>query len=240
MKITNILLATLSVLFAVFALPSCNIVCQKGSGRQIVEKRNVGIFSKLDIAGDYKVIIKQDTSASVTITADDNLMKYIKTNLSGDKLTIHTSKNVCSSGQFILNISLRDLSVIKASGSIDVVSNGKLTTQDIELQLSGSTKVTLDLNAKNLTTRSSGSTELNLTGQATSHAIETSGSSQLNALNFVVSKYQISTSGSSECKINVLNDLSVNSSGSSDVQYRGNPSNINNNKSGSSSLNKIN
>ncbi|HAL83013.1 MAG TPA: DUF2807 domain-containing protein, partial [Mucilaginibacter sp.] len=40
--------------------------------------------------------------------------------------------------------------------------------------------------------------------------------------------------------VNVLNSLSVHSSGASEVRYRGNPANVTNNKSGASSVEKVN
>jgi hypothetical protein len=67
-----------------------------------------------------------------------------------------------------------------------------------------------------------------------------SGSGDIDALDFVVGKYNIETSGASHCKINVLKDLSVHTSGASEIEYRGSPSNVSSDKSGASSITKIN
>jgi hypothetical protein len=88
-------------------------------------------------------------------------------------------------------------------------------------------------------TKASGSSEIRLKGQAGSHEVDLSGSGKVEAVDFEVGNYRINTSGSSQLRINVLNDLQVNSSGSSDIAYRGNPKRINNDKSGSSSLQRI-
>jgi hypothetical protein len=88
-------------------------------------------------------------------------------------------------------------------------------------------------------TQSSGASEIFLKGQASSHEVELSGSSSIDALDFVVGKYRIESSGASNSKINVLSDLRVKSSGASDVEYRGNPSNVSNDDSGASSVRKI-
>jgi hypothetical protein len=239
MKKIYLFLLAVAASYAMVTLSSCKFNCKKGSGNQVTETRRVGDFSKLDISGSYKVVIKQDTAATLSITADDNLMQYIKTDVSGGKLYIHSSHSICSSGTFVLKITLRDLSLIKSSGAVDITSDGKITTKDIELDLAGASKITMDLNAANVSTRGKGLTDLNLTGQASSHNVELTGSGQLNALDFVVSDYRIETHGASHCKINVLNQLDVNSSGASDVEYRGNPAHVNNNKSGASSLKKI-
>ena len=49
----------------------------------------------------------------------------------------------------------------------------------------------------------------------------------------------ISTTGASHCDINVLNSLNVSTTGSSEIRYRGNPTNVNTSKTGASSVTKI-
>ncbi len=129
-----------------------------------------------------------------------------------------------------INIGVRNLEEVKASGGVEVESDGKITAHDLHFKLSGATKVTMDLTAANVTTRGSGETELNLKGQATSHDIDLSGSGTVNALDFVVGSCNIQTSGVGHSEVNVLNSLSVHSSGASEVKYRGNPSNVTNDK----------
>lgn len=241
MKKIYVFMLVIAASYAVVSLSACNgLGCKNGSGKMVSESRNVGDFSKIDISGSFTVVIKQDSVPSVSITADDNLMKYIKTEVDDNKLRVKSKGNMCSSGKFTLVIGLRNLSAIHTSGAVDVSSNGKITTKDLDINMTGASKLTLDLNADNVNTTGGGVTEINLTGQASTHNVKLSGAGHLNALDFVVAKYSIESSGASHCKINVLNTLDINSSGASDVQYRGNPSSVNNNKSGASSLTKIN
>lgn len=220
-------------------LSSCRINCVHGSGNETSETRKVAEFTKIEISGEYKVNLKQDSSSSLTINADDNLLKYIKTEVNDGKLHIYNKKNICGSGDIVVNVGIRNLKNIQASGAVEVASDGKIVVQDLHFDLSGATKITMDLNAANLSTEASGATRINLTGQASSHNIEMSGASKLMALDFVVGNYNIETSGASKCEINVLNSLSVHTSGASSIRYRGNPKTINNDKSGASSIKKI-
>ncbi|MDB5010139.1 MAG: hypothetical protein JWQ06_928, partial [Mucilaginibacter sp.] len=147
---------------------------------------------------------------------------------------------ICSRGEMTVNIGIRNIKEMEASGAVEVTSDGKINTQDIHFKLSGATKLTMDLNAANVNTEGSGATKITLTGQASSHNIELSGVGKLNALDFVVGNYNISTSGASKCQINVLNSLNIHTSGASKIQYRGNPKDVNNDKSGASSVEKVN
>ncbi|MEO8884573.1 MAG: head GIN domain-containing protein [Mucilaginibacter sp.] len=235
--LSNIGLLTACALLLV--LPACKLTCITGSGNKISEDRKVSDFTAIRISGNFKVKLVQDSSLNLHITTDDNLLKYIKTRVEGDKLIV-SNEDVCTNGDQEITIGVHNLNALHASGAVEVTSDGKINTGDMEIELSGSTKVTLDLNAARLTTKGSGSTEVNLKGQASTHNIDLSGSGNVNALDFIVGDYNISTSGSSDCQINVLRELNVRSSGSSSIKYRGTPTQINNSKSGSSSIEKIN
>ncbi|RFZ85498.1 DUF2807 domain-containing protein [Mucilaginibacter terrenus] len=212
----------------------------RGSGVSATEKRTVVDFEKIDISGGFNVHIRQDSSSAVTITADDNLLKYIKTSVEGGKLRIYSTRNFFGGSNVSVSVGFKHLRALEASGGVEVVGDGHINTGDFDLDLSGSTNVKLDITAARVHTEGSGSTEISLKGQATSHDIDMSGSGTVDALDFVVGKYNIETSGASHCRINVLTDLSVHTSGSSEIEYRGNPSNVNSDKSGSSSITKIN
>ncbi|BAU55180.1 head GIN domain-containing protein [Mucilaginibacter gotjawali] len=238
MKKIQITILALVAGFTAFGLSACNLNCIHGSGHQVSEDRNVGQFSRISISGGYKVTLKQDSTFAIKITADDNLLKYIKTNLQGDKLRIYSKKSFCN-GLILVTIGVKNLEEIKASGAVEVDGDGKLVTRDLAINLSGATKVNLDLNAANVTTTGSGATELNLKGQATSHNINISGVGHVYALDFVVGTCGIESSGASHCEVNVLNNLNVHSSGASEVKYKGHPS-ISNDKSGASSIEQVN
>jgi hypothetical protein len=220
-------------------LSSCRFGCVKGSGHQITENHKVDNFTKLDISGGFKINLKQDSSLTVSVTADDNLMKYIHTSSNGDKLRIYSKKNICGSGEIVLNIGVKNLDVIKTSGGINLVTDGKLNTKDLHLELSGASRLDMDLNAANVTTEGSGSTDITLRGQATSHKIEFAGSGKVKAGDFVVGSYDIETTGASDCVINVLKELNVNTTGAADIKYRGNPTSVNTSKTGAASVTKI-
>jgi hypothetical protein len=220
-------------------LSSCRFGCVKGSGHQVTESHKVGNFTRLEIDGAFRVNLKQDSSGTATITGDDNLMKYIRAESDGDKLLIKARKNFCESGEIVINIGIKQLERLEGSGAVTFVSDGKLNTKDLDIHLSGASKIDLDLTAGNVITHGSGAIEIVLKGQATSHKVELTGSGKVSALDFVVGSYDISTTGASHCDINVLNSLNVSTTGSSEIRYRGNPGNVNTSKMGASSVTKI-
>src|SRR5258708_3782804 len=101
---------------AVILLSSCRINCVHGSGNQVSEIRKVAVFTRIDVSGAFKIILKQDSSSTLNITADDNVVQYIKTEVSGDKLRISTrrDKNICTNGPVVITIGIRHLGEIKS------------------------------------------------------------------------------------------------------------------------------
>jgi len=230
----------LSGLVALSALSSCMLGnCIKGSGTEAKEDRKVATFTKIDVSGGYNIMLKQDSSLTLHITADDNLLKLIETDIEGDKLVIHSQKNICAHHPVTIVIGVKNLEEVKGSGGIEVTSDGKLNVKDLDLNFSGAGKVNLDLNADHLNTKGSGATELNLKGQATSHTVSLTGSGKISALDFVVGTYDIETTGASDSKINVLNELDVHTTGASELEYKGNPAHVNTSKTGAASIKKI-
>lgn len=238
-KISSIVIL-LTIAGTAALLSSCKMTCVKGSGHQVTENHKVTDFTRLNIDGGFHVNIKQDSSLNASITADDNLMKYIHVESDGDELHIYSKKSMCGSGEIIINIGVRNLQSLNGSGAVTFENEGQLNTKDLHIELNGAGKVDLNLNAANVTTEGRGASEIDLKGQATSNRVELTGSGKMHAFDFVVGKYDIHTTGASDCEINVLNELNVHTTGASDIKYKGNPSNVNSSKLGAGSLTHVN
>ena len=238
---TKFKLLTFSSVCLVFllALGACNTHCITGSGNQQSEDRDIGAFSKVEFGGNITMKIRQDSSPAMNITADDNILREIKTRVKGDVLQIKTDGNFCNPGPIVIELSSNKWNGIEASGSSKIISENQINTDDFYLDLSGSSTVDLDIVAGRFRTESSGVSKINLKGQARSHDVAVSGSANIKAYDFIVSDYEIETSGSSDCEINVLNSLKANTSGSSKILYKGNPKELDNQKSGASTFKHV-
>jgi hypothetical protein len=75
MKKLNFKIVILVAAVSVVLFSSCRrFKCLKGKGDIRTENRKMQGFTKIDISGGYKVILKQDSSESIVISIDDNLM----------------------------------------------------------------------------------------------------------------------------------------------------------------------
>ncbi|RYE30283.1 MAG: DUF2807 domain-containing protein [Sphingobacteriaceae bacterium] len=228
----------ITALLLVSSVIGCKSACEKGSGKMASEDRKINAFSKITTSGSFKIVLKQG-AAAIKVSSDDNLLKFVETDVSGDELKISTKNEICTDKPIEINITNPNFAGVKSSGTLDLSADGKLNVKDFDMELAGVSKVNLDLTAANIKTLANGSSEINLKGQAAANNVTLNGSANLDALDFIVASYKIETRGDAHCKVNVLSELSVNISGAGDVQYKGNPAKINNENAGAASLKKI-
>jgi hypothetical protein len=191
-------------------------------------------FDEIEIDGPVKLVLRQDSSFKVTVSADSNIVEKIKTSVSGETLKIKLDPmSYCGTDSIVIHAGIGALTEIKAAGTSKVYS-------DLNLELSGTTETNLNIYVGKLTTKSDGAARLTVSGQAGLHKLESKGMLELNAFDFVVAQYDINIEGTGKSNINVLNDLKVKTSGSSSIFYKGNPKNVSDKKSGTSKLEKVN
>jgi len=229
------------ILATAIFLAGCSSKCIEDSGNHIVKELTVKPFDEIDISGPIKLVLLQDSSFKVSVSADSNIVDKIKTSVSGEKFKISLDPmEYCGKDSIIIRAGIGALTEIKAAGASQVFSEGALHVGDIEMQLSGATELNLNLFAGKVKTKSDGAAILTLSGQAGVHELDSKGVLELNAFDFVVAQYDIDIEGTGKSNINVLNDLDVKTSGSSSIFYKGNPKKVSDKKSGTSKLEKVN
>ena len=78
----------LFLFIVVFSLASCSYTT--GSGDIITENRSVRDFTGISVGGDFDVEVRIGPATEVKLEADDNIMRYIETVVSGNTLKIRT------------------------------------------------------------------------------------------------------------------------------------------------------
>jgi len=222
-----VLIAILVSIFAVTIISCRGIVL--GSGNVISEDRDVSGFSKVSVSGSGNLYIEQGDEESLTIEAEDNILPFITTEVSGNTLKIgfktgiNITTNITPTKNIEFYLRVKDLDSISASGSGSINCSG-LSTDNLSIKTSGSRKVDMsNLKATSIDINSSGSVNITLTGTTDNQNIKTSGASKYFAEELKSKSCIIDASGSSEIIVNVSDDLNVTISGSTKVTYVGSP-----------------
>ena len=196
-----------------FALPRIS-----GSGNVIKETRNVGKFTGLNAASAFKIYVKQGSPQSVVIESDDNIIDIIETKVSNGVLKFTLNGSVNNPTAMKAYITVENLNSLDISGAASLIfetpvnTNGNmqvdisgaasikdlnLTANDINIDASGASKITADINCKKLRLDASGASKINLNGNATDKIIKASGASSVKVENVKADKTSVDASGAS-------------------------------------------
>ncbi len=210
-------LAGLLLTTCLYCLPELS----KGSVK--TEDRAVSGFHRLDISGSFTVELSQGNLEQLKIEADEEIMANIITEVKNGELKIYTKGKIIHKPVRKIYLTIKDLDGITSSGAIVLKGAGTLKLSSLELDLSGSADIELDLNTANLEADLSGSTKMVMQGSATKMKLDISGSGNMDAGALLTETTEIEISGSGNATVNVSRELEVEISGAGDVVYKGNP-----------------
>jgi hypothetical protein len=219
--IRSILIGSIILFFATSCLDHISVT---GNGNPATETRTVSTFSKVKSEGDFRVYITNADEAEVSIRADENLLQYIETYVSGETLHIdidgiHNVKAVVPMEVFIYTPQLEG---IVQSGSGTIVSD-YFESEHFDLILSGSGRIDAEFGAESADLLLSGSGKINVAGVADEAQLTISGSGDIKGVDLQIMSCHTLTSGSGNMWINVEDYLDTRISGSGNVYYSGNP-----------------
>ena len=220
------IISFLLIAIAVF-LGSCGGVVV-GSGNVKTETRDVRNFNRISLDGVGNLLIKQGDKESIKIEAEDNILPQIITAVNNGQLDISFKRagfpiRLVPSKPINFFVTVKNLNGIDLSGVANI-KEAKIKTDTMDLSTSGSSDVTLNIEANELTSRSSGSTKFNMSGTVDRQQVDISGSGTYSAADLASQDCGVTISGSGSCTVRASGTLDVRISGSGEVSYIGNPS----------------
>lgn len=192
----------------------------RGSGVSATESRTVDAFDRLDVSGAANAEFSIGAQTPLSVTADDNILPLIITEVRDGCLYIYTRDSTSSRVP------------VRVTGTIP-----KLTGVDCN---GASTAVIRGLAADELAVRIGGASKLEAVGKVKKVKVDASGASQASLGELVAQTVQFEVSGASKLLANVTAELRGDASGASDVLYRGKPGVIKTDVSGASKVQPAN
>lgn len=211
----------LLVILGAFAIAGCRdwgIMGVRGNGKVVTDERNIADFTELELGGAYSVDVKVGGKPSLVISGEENIIKYIKTYVEGDRLIVDTRKNISPRKEIRIKITVPKLDALDASGACDVYAEN-IKSERFSIDLSGA-----------------GSIELN--GSTDKCNIDISGAASLDAKNLKSRSLKVSISGASSADVYASEYIDASVSGVGSITYYGNPKDVRKDVSGVGSISK--
>jgi hypothetical protein len=166
------------------------------------ETRNVDTFTKISFRVPGKLYLKQGSVQKVELQGDSDVLSEIETEVSGSHLSIGREDGWriwrdWDNKKITVYITVKDIEAISVSGSGDLVSDGLLKTGDLDLNVSGSGTLRIEVNASGMMEADvSGSGDIDVQGNCRSLESKVSGSGRVNYAGNIADRADVNISGS--------------------------------------------
>lgn len=210
-----------------------------GSGNLETEVYAFTDFTEVEIGSAFEFEVKQSGSYSINVTADDNVMDYVRVSQIGQTLKIRlVTVPALWSATLRASVTMPQLHDLTVSGASRGTVSGFSSTEDLDITVSGASRLTGDITAGNVEFDISGASTIQLEGSADDMFANVSGASHFNLDDFTVDNADINFSGASSGTVNLNGRLDANLSGASRLWYIGEPTMGTINTSGASTISK--
>lgn len=204
----------------------------KGEGPVVKKTIDIAEFTGFSLQTSGNVILKKGPQ-SVVIESHQNIIDNIETEVDNKVWKISFDKSVKGYKELNIYITIPNLTRAYISGSGDIISEDKFITQgEVQVGISGSGDIKLDIEADKIMSKISGSGDISLRGKAQNLEVSISGSGDIKGYDLEAENCNVSISGSGSVEVHANEELTVRTSGSGDVYYTGRPR-INSRTSGS-------
>ena len=214
----------------------------KGNGHIISKNINTASYDKVLVNGFFDVELQSGEEGKIVIKGEENIIELITFSVDNNTLNIATEKGkyiIPSSGKKIqITVPFESLNEVSLSGSGNINSKNKITTDNFICDLSGSGNIELTVDAKNIKASVSGSGDLMLSGDSTNIQCKVTGSGDLNAAKLKSKNAEANVTGSGDCKVYCTDNLEAHVTGSGDITYFGDPNKKDTKVTGSGDISK--
>ena len=258
------------ILFALLLLAGFVVNAQENKSivyDENAQQRKVPSFTAISVSSAIDLYLTQSNKNEVAVSAtNDEIRDHIITEVVGGTLIIRLGdKGTWFSWRKWGNyktkayVSIQDINALTASGASNVHLvntiespkmriklsgasdfKGNLKAGVLMYQLTGASDYKGEVSANSIDIDGSGASSIELIGKVDDLAIEVSGASTAKLYNLTAKGAILRASGASNIGVTVTEILRANSSGASDINYKGNPTVKESNTSGASSIRRRN
>ena len=166
------------------------------------ETRTVDTFTRLSFRVSCKLYLKQGSPQKVELEGPKDVLSQIETKVDGDKLVIGKEGKWMNWGwgdndKITVYVTVKDIEAVSVSGSGDLLGEGKFTTGNLKLNVSGSGSMEIEADASgDIEADVSGSGDVKLKGSCNNFESDVSGSGKVNLTIAIRERADFGLSGS--------------------------------------------
>lgn len=192
---------------------------------QSKETRSVETFNKISFRVPGKLYLRQGSPQKVELEGSKEFLAEVETKVDGGRLVIgkegkwNWGWNWGSDDRIVAYVTVKDINAVSVSGSGDLIAETKIITTDMDLNVSGSGSLQIELEASgDLEADVSGSGYIDLKGSCRSFDSDVSGSGKVIMSSTIKERANFGISGSGKIEASgTAKEVKANISGSGRV-----------------------
>ena len=210
---------------------------KRGNGEVVKEKREVNEdFTVVSASEGLDVYVSQGTDFEIAVEADENIIDLIGTDIRDGKLKVHAIQNIGRATKKVY-VTLPEVTGLYASSGSDLVTQGVIEAEKINLDASSGADLNVELSADEVDANSSSGADIRINGEANLFYADASSGSDIKAKDFLVKTCHAGASSGADITVNVSESLTADASSGADISYTGDAS-VQKKKSVSGSVHK--
>jgi len=209
-------------------------------------------FKSIYVNSNYTVYLKQTNKQEVIVEALTEIYELTNVVVENGILMINVERKPDSQNKSVwakiddikvnptmkVYVSVKNLNDLQVNGAGKIISENSLAATSLNLLVSGSGSMDLDIKGDVVKTEVSGSGKVALRGYASSIEALVSGSGSINAFSCPLDTAKIKVSGSGSCEVNVTTTIDALVLGNGTVKHKGNTKNTTKKIYGSGSVDR--
>jgi hypothetical protein len=195
-------------------------------------------FTRLSLGSAFKIEVKQGSNFSVSTTGRSEDLNDLEAKVTGGELRLgYKGSNWNRNRKTVyVSITMPSLQAVDFSGASQANVAKFSGVSNMTIEVSGASKVNMELAAKKVSLDLSGASALTLTGNSDVLNGEISGASSFKGRDFHSKEVNLEASGASSAAVVANNALRAEASGASSIRYSGNVKDVSSSTSGASSV----
>jgi carbon monoxide dehydrogenase subunit G len=208
------------------------------AGAQNTRTFQVNGFNKLSMGSAFKIDVRQGSNFSVKAEGRDEDLNDLESSVSGGVFKLRYKGNGWNKNRktVVVRITMPDLQGVEFSGASSVNVSKFSGVRNMDIEVSGASKVNMEVEAQKVSMELSGASTLTLLGSCEVLNGEVSGASSFRGRDFPAKDVNIEASGASSAAITASNVIHAEASGASSIRYSGDAKNVRSSSSGASSV----
>jgi hypothetical protein len=209
----------------------------KGSGNIVNETRTVTQdFKKIKVSKGIEVAVEQTANGSISVEADDNIIKHITTKVENNILIISSDESYNSSKTPKVTVKMPFINGLSASSGSQITSSNVLKSEKMDVTSSSGSQIDIDTESDAISIESTSGSTVDARGKALKLETSASSGGEINAKDLMANEVISQASSGSSTSVYPILKLDAKANSGSSINYHKVPKTIVKNESSGGSV----